>query len=414
MRDGNAARAGWTTAALVLTALCVGWSGVRTMVERFTQGRQVVIVLCGRELPVSYQGFFKQLESAGAGLLEQVLGALRPRLRRLAGVRWQQAGWVPIAVDGSRFDLPRSRGNEQAFALAGRERSGPQLWATLLTHLPTGAIWSWRQGAGTASERHHLREMLSGLPKGSLLVGDAGFVGYGLLRELMARNQAFLVRLGGNVTLRTLGFVSARLARESRRGLRTYLWPANQMIQDEPALALRLIVLKSKGQKVYLATNVLDSQRLPRSLAGELYRMRWGIEVTHRHLKQTLERRKLRCGRPAHALLELAGNILALATLVLQGLLLLQSAADRLSVSAALRSVRQAMEGLTWGRCWTGFAAAMRSAVGDTYHRKAAKTRRPWPSKKKDRPPCPPQLRPFRQEEIAHLLACGWMSGQTG
>ena len=144
LRDGNAARAGWTTRALVLTSLCIGWSGMRTVVERFGRARQVVMALAGRGLPIWYQGYAKQLHAAGVDLLTEVLAALRPRVRKLAGQRWRFGGWVPIAVDGSRFDLPRSRANERTFGRSGRKGSGPQLWATLLTHLPTGAIWSWR------------------------------------------------------------------------------------------------------------------------------------------------------------------------------------------------------------------------------------------------------------------------------
>lgn len=387
---------------------------MRGVVERFAQARQAVMGMSGVTLPGSYQGYVKQLQAVGLGLLKQVLAGLRLRVRRLAGAGWQVGGWVPMAVDGSRFDLPRSGSNERTFAVAGRERSGPQLWATLLTHLPTGAIWSWRQGAGGASERHHLREMLEELPSGSLLIGDAGFVGYELLRELIEHGQSFLVRVGGNVRLRTLGSLSRRQAAGCARGLRTYLWPQKAMGEGAPAVALRLIVLKSQGQPVYLATNVHDSRRLPRSMAGVLYRMRWGVEVTHRHLKQTLERRKLRCERAANALLELAGNILALAALVLQGLLVLGPRIGRLSVSSALRCVRRALEGLTWGRWWAGFATALRSAVRDDYQRHGPKTRQGWPRKKKDRPPRPPQLRPFRQDEISRLLACGWLTIKTG
>ena len=44
-------------------------------------------------------------------------------------------------------------------------------------HLPTGCVWDWRQGPGTASERQHLRAMLDTLPPRSLVVADAGFVG---------------------------------------------------------------------------------------------------------------------------------------------------------------------------------------------------------------------------------------------
>jgi hypothetical protein len=68
------------------------------------------------------------------------------------------------------------------------------LWVTALVHLPLGLLWAWRLGNGTASERDHLRHLLATLPRGTLLVADAGDVGYELLQALLAAGQSFLVR----------------------------------------------------------------------------------------------------------------------------------------------------------------------------------------------------------------------------
>ena len=68
---------------------------------------------------------------------------------------------------------------------AGRKKTGPQLALTVLYHMGTGLPWAWRTGPGTDAERAHLRSMLATLPSGSLLVADAGFTGYDLLRTLL-------------------------------------------------------------------------------------------------------------------------------------------------------------------------------------------------------------------------------------
>jgi len=57
--------------------------------------------------------------------------------------------------------------------------------------------------------------------------------------------------------------------------------------------------------KVWLLTSVLDPQRLTTKAMVRFYKMRWGIEVEFRGLKQTLDRAKLRCRNPQRLLAEL-------------------------------------------------------------------------------------------------------------
>ncbi len=64
---------------------------------------------------------------------------------------------------------------------AGKEDSAPTLWLTAIVHLRYGLLWAWRLGKGTASEQMHLIHLLATLPARSLLVTDAGYIGYELL-----------------------------------------------------------------------------------------------------------------------------------------------------------------------------------------------------------------------------------------
>ena len=121
------------------------------------------------------------------------------------------AGFVVIAGDGSRIELPRTQANEQAYSpkrkkkahgkkgQGGAKRSrgkrwrkqkrqsaesiakkvnSPQMWLTLFWHVGTGLPWAWRTGPSDSSERGHLEEMLSELPENTLITADAGFIGY--------------------------------------------------------------------------------------------------------------------------------------------------------------------------------------------------------------------------------------------
>lgn len=57
---------------------------------------------------------------------------------------------------------------------------------------------------GTASERDHLKHLLSVLPSAALVVCDAGYTGYDLCAYMLKNSVDFLIRMSSTVTLYTL------------------------------------------------------------------------------------------------------------------------------------------------------------------------------------------------------------------
>jgi len=308
-----------------------------------------------------------------------------------------------MAVDGSRIDAARTRSNERTLKIAGRAKTHPQWWVTLISHLPTNLLWDWRQGPGTSDERRHLREMLPALPRSTLLVGDIGFCTFDLMWAIYRHPIDFLIRVGGQTAL--LAEVG-RDAIERVGGHRyVYIYPFRK--RGLPPLRLRLIVLKREGKRVYLLTNVSDSTRLSRSIASELYAARWGIEVGYRSLKQTLGRRKVLARTPQAGALELAGSILGLGLLMVQAALAQGKDIVRASVSKALRVVQRAIEALRHREPWRRFVQRLREALRDAYRRRRSKRALDWPHKKKEPPPKPPNLRRPTEQENA-LIDLFW------
>ena len=132
----------------------------------------------------------------------------------------------------------------------------------------------------------------------ALLLADAGFTGYELLKELMGSGRSFIIRAGGNVRLlKKLGFV----VRE-HDGI-VYLWP--QKHRGHEPLVLRLVVVHDGRKVVYLLSNVLEESALSDRDVAEMYRRRWGIEVFYRSLKRTMEKHKLHSASPGKAQVEL-------------------------------------------------------------------------------------------------------------
>lgn len=337
-------------------------------------------------------------------------------------------GRVVFGVDGSRVELPRTRSNESAYAppLVRKKRKrtrrsrqsaaarakkahSPQLWLTTLWHAATGLPWDWRIGPCDSSERGHLLEMLAGLPREALVTGDAGFVGYEFLRGIVASGRQLLVRVGGNVRLlQKLGYV-----RESA-GI-VYLWP-DAAQRRSPPLVLRLVVASDGKHPVYLVTSVLASHELSDRQVCDLYRLRWGIELFYRHLKQTYQRRKLRSARADNARLELEWSLLGLWAMALDAQVELarqEVPACKVSIAGVLRAFRRILRDYLHPACSTlSLCAQIRTAVVDDYRRRS-KASRTDTRRKYQPPPGPPNIRPAtrHQRQLAHTITANKKMG---
>ena len=389
---------GWAARMLVFAAILMSWDDAATLGKRFGRARSSVTEMFRprRKLGKTYQGFIARLLSLHERLLASVTLHLRRVLEQMAGSFWTREGLPAFAVDGSRIECPRTRKNEAAFGHAGKKGCGPQMWLTTLWHMGTGLPWAWKQGRSDDSERYHLREMLSLLPEGALVVGDAGFVGYELLSDILAGGRSFLVRVGGNVRLlKELGWFK-------RYGQDTvFLWP-RKFRRQEP-MVLRLIELQRGDKKVYLLTNVL-ADTLTHRQAAVLYTMRWGIEVFYRSLKQTLEHRTMRSDAPRQAQAELAWSLVGLQLMGLMSVReMLAHGADPLgwSVAATRDLIRQAMQGRDHRRLGAqGWKNRLAGCRKDGYVRTSSKKSRDWPDRKHDRPPGPPKIRTASEKEV--------------
>jgi len=394
----------WSLEFLVFTAVLMVYESGETLQDRFRSARECLIEMFpGRRRPgKSYQGFVKAWGRFAPTMGDECKRHLREAHRTAAGRFEKRCGWTAFACDGSRVEVPRTTANEKALGCAGRNKTGPQLFLTTVYHMGTGLPWEWTIGRGAESERDHLRKMLISLPPGSLIVADAGFTGFDLLREILAQGHSFLIRVGANVTLLTeLG-----LEVESRRGESdtVWLWPTGR--RDQDPLKLRLIrlakIVAGSSREMGLLTNVFDRERLSDETTAILYRMRWGVELFYRGLKQTLEQRKLRSDSPDQARWEL--QMAMMATLLL-GLMsvggIIADGKDPLSwsVAGALRTVREAMRTPRRWRRRGDLRVLLLVAVQDPYGRTNAKRARDWPHKKCDRPPGLPKIRAATAEE---------------
>ena len=186
-----------------------------------------------------------------------------------------------------------------------------------------------------------------------------------------------------------------------------YLWPLEKQGRDRrgrmprslmnvcPPLVLRLIRLKdAKGRPVFLLTNVLDKRKLSDHCAERIYRLRWGVELMWRGLKQTLGHHKLLCKTPQRAEAELDWAMAGLWMIqLLGGARMAESKRSPQCHSTAktLRVLRGAISGRRRRR--KSLHAELGLAVKDTYQRTGSKTARHRPRKRPQRPPGSPEAR---------------------
>jgi len=210
----------WQTQPLLFVLLTMTWCAGDSLPERFETARAFYVALHQRRRRPgrTFAGFAKALGKLPVRVLRAVAAALRGRLAQVFARRFWVDGFIPLGCDGSRLACPRSRELERRLGLGQRKKrrprpkkvaparppvpqgqdpagtraakpraaSAPQVWVTAVMHLGLGVLWSWRLGTGNADEREHLRHLVNTLPRGTLLVADAGYVGYELLNRLQA------------------------------------------------------------------------------------------------------------------------------------------------------------------------------------------------------------------------------------
>lgn len=401
------AESGWSAQRLLWMALLMNWVAGQTLTERFTAARDVLRRLKPRwRVPSSLSGYQAAWLRAEPQLLDAVIARLREQVREL-GLP-PVLGWELFAVDGSRFECPRTVANERGLGCAGKEHTTPQLFQTTLWHLASELPWDVRIGPGTDSEQRHLDEMLDRLPEGSLLTADAGFVSFALCRKLQRRRVQFVLRVAGHRSLLTeLGDVHEVV------GQTVYLWPEKH--RQQPPITLRLIVVTTGQTPVFLLTDVLDPSRLSDADAAEIYRRRWGGEIYYRTVKRTFPFAKLSSRTPHGAQIEQRAMLVSLWLLQLTSVAARRDAAlppRRWSGATARRRMRDRLRTVLTGR-WrhtTTLSHQLATAVIDAYPRAGPKQRRHWPRKKSEAPPLPPKRRPATPLERSRA---NYLWGQT-
>ena len=427
----------WLPEQLAIEALIWSWQESKNVTDAFDQ----TLAVCGdlglQDTAKTYTAFMNALDRN-----HDVLGPrLRERYQTLAeeigGPHWRTNGWVLIGFDGSRATAPRTVSNERAFcapnyghgkrAKYGKKKSqgmrrqrnltnkpqpqAPQAWVTMLWHMKLRLPWTWRIGPSNSSERGHVVEMLEQeeFPEETLFCGDAGFVGYPLWSTILKSLANFLVRVGANVNL-----LSETADIQKCAGRIVLCWPKGKMNSGEPPLRLRLVKVKVGQTNMWMLTSVLDRRQLTNKQIIRFYKMRWGIEVEFRGLKQTIDKHTLRCRNSDRLLVELDWSIRAMAVAELlalrEQLSAKEGAADDgsdpidRSLAKTMRALRTCMRSLDKRpRAQDGLRHQLSQALVQRYENHTDKRSRYRPKNPDKKPLGDPEVRKMTTEEREKL-----------
>ncbi len=381
----------WLAAVAVV---CWGWTRAEaTLDRRIDQARSAVNNAFGGQTTATRQGIMNALGSMGDELVHRVLAGFTEQVKNLKGL-WSSGGKVNIAVDGSKYLAPRTKQNQQAFCKLtskssnASKKASVQMLTTLFWHMGTGLPLLWKIAGSSGSERNDARSAVDQLPPNTRLIGDAAYVGYPLWSTLMDSGRTFLFRVGSNIRLlKNLGPM------KFKDGY-VYMWSDKAMKKKQKPLVLKLIKIHNGKKAIYLVTNELD---MPESLAGELYRQRWGIEVFFRGIKQTYGKRKLICGSPRNVVTELNWTLLGIWLAQMVGKQQLkenQTDVRQLSPVKVLRTFYNAISRIAlMGKTPPTLSEALSYAVIlDEENRTSSKQNRMYPIKKKHKRCGPPDL----------------------
>lgn len=394
----------WDIHPLIYVALLMTWCSGDSLPEQFEAARAAYVVCCpSKKRPgKTSSGFEKALCRLPMPVLRCVAASLRREIFQKFGERMFYKGWIPLGCDGTTIDVPRTEELEQRLGEATKKGSGPKLYLSAVVHLTLGIPWCWRWGrGGKSSEREHLSHLVKHLPAAALLVADAGYMGYEVMRGLMNKNVSFLIRMSSQATFNVEGGVDGQF----REG-RVWYWPSSICDRTHPPLEGRLIRVRNRRYKhdVWLFTNV-PREKLTRKMAARFYRLRWENECFFRTYKRTLKTVKLRSRTLRMVHREAEASMLATQLLHCLGALAMPAGLTAglptmCSPRAILVLIRKALNGR---RLLKKFTASLATAIRERRKRKTAKEKREWPGRAKHTPPKPPKLRTLSDEHKLKL-----------
>ena len=268
-------------------------------------------------------------------------------------------------ADATTLTLEDTPKNQAAFPQQSCQKPGcgfPIMRLICLFSLATGLFTTWATGPWVSNELVLMQSLWESLAAGDVLLGDRGFGIWTVLAQCLSRGLDGVFRVRGQ--RRGDWRRGQRLSKNER--LVQWAKPSKRSTYiDENAwnllpetLTLRLVrvYVQEPGfrtHKIILVTTLLDATLYSPSALAQLYRRRWDMELSLRHIKTTLQMEHLSCKTPENVQRELHLHLLAhnlIRRLMFEAARKANVPLSRVSFAGALAAVRSTSEAMMQAR----------------------------------------------------------------
>lgn len=232
----------------------------------------------------------------------------------------------PIKIaDGTTLSMPDTPANQKEYPQARHHKAGvgfPILRLVGLISLSCGAVLDVAMGpwrGKRTGETALLRQLLSGLQAGDVLLADGYYANYWMCALLLKQGVDLVSHHDGK------RLIDWRKGRQLGRRDHVVAWkkpPRPQWLsrkaykQMPQTLRVRetAVSVSQPGfrtRQLILVSTLLDAERYPREELAMAYRARWHVELDLRSIKQVMRMEVLRCKEPSMVRKEIWMHLLA-------------------------------------------------------------------------------------------------------
>jgi hypothetical protein len=191
-------------------------------------------------------------------------------------------GWRVLAIDGTKGELACT---EELMKKSGSEgRHYPQFHAVAVYDALNGYFLDSTFAVGTVNEREAALELFASIPERGILTLDRGFPSGKMLYELNKQGKHYVMRAQGSGFSEVKDFMRC-METDKMLEIKIDKIRGHQMKMPEEVeypLNLKIRVVKiplNSGETEVLLTNLTQCEATVDELS-ELYRLRWGIEIS--------------------------------------------------------------------------------------------------------------------------------------
>ena len=227
--------------------------------------------------PVTGSAFCQARKKIDPEFIRSLLHQVSDGFDRTYGPAFRWYGHRVFATDGARICTQRS--DDLWDALGGPEGGHcPQMLLSTLYDVISGVVHDLTVAPTYGSERAELLHMLPRLKAGDILLLDAGYPSFLLLRELTRRSIHFVIRMPTSQTFTQV----ERFIASGKTDQTITLFPPHDLPQHLDPITVRVVnCARPDDEPFVLVTDLFDPKHTPEILDG-VYHRRWGAEELYK------------------------------------------------------------------------------------------------------------------------------------